>query len=323
MTGWSTELERWAVGYADRLRSGSGRDGVAIGGSIARAEQWPHSDLEIAILVDRRDPAITHFNVDSGRGVEIFQLERTQLEGDLARIDAGTLDAVAAWPIQLWRCHITHDPTGLLLRFATEFDRHLFSHQVTELKTRAHRSKVTSLISDTEKRLANGQPRAALATLRNAMNECILLLHWDLGELPRSQNRTASRLLDLTERHGRQDFYQLFRDVYGLDSARHAIGAAWPACKQQVLALTERWEGRASRDFFTVAVDSDFTWGEDDSILCVYRLYVPQLGILDSLDGPAYAAENRSMLEFLGLDETNAGHVGDLLTRLGAAHSQR
>lgn len=68
-----TEIERWAIGYLNRLADG-GRHGVLLGGSIARGQQWAHSDLEAGLLVEAADPSIPYFNVDSGRGVEISSL---------------------------------------------------------------------------------------------------------------------------------------------------------------------------------------------------------------------------------------------------------
>src|ERR1022692_2707296 len=122
-------IECWAVGYLDRL-SDAGRRGVLMGGSIARGQQWAHSDLEAGLLVDARDPAISYFNVDSGRGVEVIQLVAPDLTKQLAAVGGGDLTAVSTWPIQMYKARVVSDPTGLLTRFVSQFDRHLFSPAV-------------------------------------------------------------------------------------------------------------------------------------------------------------------------------------------------
>jgi predicted nucleotidyltransferase len=136
---WWVELDEWALAYAQRLSRGVGTGGVLIGGSIARGEQWEHSDLEVAVLVETVDPTLPHFSVDNRRGVELFQLEKHQLEEQVAAVEGGDLGAVASWPTQLYRSRVVHDPSGLLARFVAAFDRHLFSDAVRGLKLEAHR----------------------------------------------------------------------------------------------------------------------------------------------------------------------------------------
>ena len=318
---WRSEIERWAYDYAERLAVGLGREGVAIGGSIARGQHWQHSDLEIGILVDQADPTVTHFSADSGRGVEIFQLESERLASELAKVEGGDLAPIGGWPLQLWRCRVTHDPSGLLSRFAAAFEQHLFSATVLDLKLRTHGQEFDRTLAESRRLLVQGRPRAAMTMARAAMNERILALHWQSGELPRSQNRTDSRFRSLSERYGLESDYQLFRDVFALDSAEAAIRHAWPVCRQQVLTLTELWEGANSREFFTVAVDSDFTWGENAGIVCVYRLYIPRMGgpahgILGLLDDSNWGRSNEALLRFLGLDTSTEETVAALITRL-------
>ena len=324
--GWQLEIEEWARSYAERLSAGRGRLGVAVGGSIARGEHWQHSDLEIAVLVDEPDPSLTHFSVDEGRGVEIFQLECGRLKSELARVERGDVTPVASWPVQLYRSRVVHDATGLLLRFATEFDQHLFSNAVRALKVEAHEAALETALAEAEELLSSGRPRAALAMARAGVNERILTLHWALGELPRSQNRVDSRLEEFTERHDLQPFYKLFRDIFELDSTETAIRDDWPLCRDHVLSLTELWEGEASRAFFTEAVDSNFVWGEDGGIISVYRMYVPIIGaptsgIMQSLDDPDWSRANTSLLRFLGLANADDTTVRALVSRLSVQAS--
>lgn len=321
---WRGDITRWAEDYASGLAEGLGHGGVAIGGSIARDQHWAHSDLEIGALVDQRDPAVTHFNVDQGRGVEIFQLERGRLESEIAQVEAGDPTPVAGWPIQLWRCRVTHDPSGLFGRFAVTFEKQLFSPAVVRLKIRQHAAAFENALAEARTWLADTRPRAALTMARAAMNERILLLHWRYGELPRSQNRTDSRFRTLARTHGLPADYELFRCVFGVDTADAAIAQAWPICRQQVLDLTGLWEGNNSRQFFTVAVDSNFTWGENGGIICVYRLYVPivggpDAGIIKMLDDPDWSAVNGPLLQFLGVENATVELVSSIIDRLERA----
>ena len=96
--------------------------GVVIGGSIARGQEWRHSDLEVGILVGERNESLPYFNVDAGRGVEIIQLILPQLEVQIKQVEAGDMTPVANWPIQLWKCRIVHNPKAILEQFKGQFD---------------------------------------------------------------------------------------------------------------------------------------------------------------------------------------------------------
>ena len=248
------DIERWALGYLKQL-SDAGRRGVLLGGSIARGQQWAHSDLEAGLLVEARDPSLSYFNVDSGRGVEVIQLVGPDLSKQLAEVEGGELSAVSAWPIQMYQARVISDPTGLLTRFVAQFDRHLFSPSVIRLKLAHHATKATQALAKARALVAADRPRAALCEVRGAMNEAVLALHWSLGELPRSHNRVDSRLRDLTTRHGRPEFYALYREVFELDSADEVIKRDWPVVKERVLQIASAWRARA---FFETAVDGTF-----------------------------------------------------------------
>ena len=56
-------IDQWATGYCQQVAA-TRSAGVLLGGSIARGEQWKHSDLELGLLVDEADPKIPYFNVD-------------------------------------------------------------------------------------------------------------------------------------------------------------------------------------------------------------------------------------------------------------------
>lgn len=312
-------IEQWALGYLNRLSDG-GRHGVLLGGSIARGQQWAHSDLEAGFLVDVPDPSMLYFNVDSGRGVEVIQLVGPDLIKQLEKVEGGDLSAVSAWPIQMYKARVISDPTGLLTRFVAQFDRHLFSPDVVRMKLTHHATKASQILDRARALVAADRNRGALCEVRAAMNEVVLALHWSLGELPRSHNRVDSRLRDLTTRHGRPEFYALYRDVFELDTADDAIKHDWPLVKERVLQIMAAWRARA---FFETAVDGTFSWGENGGIISVYRLFVPIVGrpgagIFDSLDEPGWAA-NLELLRFLGLASASAKTVSRLIERIDHA----
>src|SRR5512137_2468948 len=126
---WRTELHRFAD---DVLRSFVERQdvaGVALGGSLARGLEWKHSDVELAILVERRLDEFGHFAVREGRGFEIFQFVETELREQIDRAQTAPT-AVLDWPIQMYQCRVITDPSGLLGRFKEAIDQRLFSAEV-------------------------------------------------------------------------------------------------------------------------------------------------------------------------------------------------
>lgn len=313
-------IERWALGYLNRL-SGAGMRGVLLGGSIARGQQWAHSDLEAGLLVDVADPSMPYFNVDSGRGVEVIQLVGPDLIKQLEEVEGGDLSAVSAWPIQMYKARVISDPTGLLTRFIAQFDSHLFSPSVVRMKLVHHVTKATHALDKARALVAVDRTRGALCEVRNAMNEAVLALHWSLGELPRSHNRVDSRLRDLTTRHGLPEFYALYRDVFELDTADEVIKRDWPVVKERVLEIASAWRARA---FFETAVDGTFSWGENGGIISIHRLFIPIMGrpdggIFGSLDEPDWASANPGLLQFLGLASASAKTVSRLAERIDHA----
>ncbi len=310
-------IEQWALGYLERLSQDRKR-GVLLGGSIARGQQWAHSDLEAGLLVDAPDPAIPYFNVDARRGVEIIQLVGPELSKQLDEVERGELGAVAAWPIQMYQARVISDPTGLLTQFVAQFDRQLFSPKVVRLKRAQHVTKARQGLERARTLSSADRPRAALCEVRSAMNEAVLALHWSLGELPRSHNRVDSRLRDLTARHGRPEFYALYREVFELDTADDVITQDWPVVKERVLEIASVWRARA---FFETAVDGTFSWGENGGIISIHRLFLPIIGrgaggIFESFDEPRWAAANPELLRFLGLVTANREGVSRLAVKI-------
>jgi len=314
---WRKELRDWAWAYARATAQEEGILGVMIGGSLARRKEWRHSDMELGILVETRQPGIPYFNVDNGRGVEKIQLVRSDLEEQVRQAEAGDVSAILNWPIQLWTGVIIADPSGLLERFKQQFDPGLFSEVVLQKKRADQHVKIEKLTGETAAYLDAGKPAAALTRLRLAVNEAILALHWHFSDLPRSQNRTDSRLRQLCLRYSAMPFYEMYREVFRLSETARVIRSIWPEVKPEVLEITRLW-GDSARDFFVYAVDSNFAWRQRAGILTVYRLYVPIIGsegqrLLEKLDDPDWANANRNLCAFLGLQEVTGSAVQALL----------
>lgn len=320
---WRTEIRQWAAETAAGFARRPGVLGVVLGGSLARGQEWRHSDLELGILVEERDPNLPYFNIARERGVEAIQLVRRDLEEQVQLVEQGDLAPVQNWPIQLWAGRIVSDPSGLLARFQKQFHVHLFAPEVVRGKVAAARKKVEIHLVEARQLLSDGKPRLALAHTRLAMNEAILGVHWAHDTLPRSQNRTDSRLRQLCRRHGLMPFYDLYREVFALDDAEKAIKVSWPQVRQPVLEITRLWGGDSARDFFLFAVDSDFRWRQNAGILTVYRLYIPiiggaEQGISSRLDDPQWTLQNYTLLHFLGLAHANTELVAEIIERVAA-----
>jgi len=318
---WRTELQNWANQYTKELAEKSGVLGVVIGGSLARGQEWRHSDLEVGILVEERDESLPYFNVNAGRGVEIIQLILSQIEEQIKQVEAEDTTPVANWPIQLWKCRIVYDPRGILEQFKRQFDTLLFTNEVIEKRVEYLRLKIKDSLAGANQLLAQGKPVASLVEVRHAMNNVILAFHWKFGELPRSQNRTDSRFLALCQKHSFMPLYILYRDVFALANTTDVIENIWPKIKSRVLEITRLW-GDSAREFFIHAVDSEFKWGEDAGILTVYRLYIPTIGGVNQslqqyLDDPNWTKQNKDLVEFLGLADIENENVSVLIFRIG------
>lgn len=315
---WKSTLEMWALDYCRRLAA-DGHAGVILGGSIARGQQWEHSDLEVGYLRSAAEDKLTYFAIDSGRGVERISLEYESLESQVAAVEAGDPSSVAGWPIQLYRGRVQHDPSGLLARFSAMFDRYLFTDVVVGHKIANHLAAADARIHLAQTELAAGRPSAALAHLRWGFNDVILVQYWRVRELPRSQNRTDSRLRDLAERHSLEPFYHLYRDIYHLNDADQVIAEDWPSAKTAVLDSARL--GPATASFFDIAVDGTFSWGANGGILGAYRMHIPILGnppLTTVLDNPAWRAKNERLVRFLGFTDADDSAVASFIAQVDA-----
>ncbi len=318
---WRTELHRFAEGVLRSFADRADVRGVALGGSLARGLEWRHSDVEMAILVERRLEEFGHFAVHEGRGVEIFQFVADELGRQLDRARADPL-AVLDWPIQMYQCRIAQDPSGLLGQFKLLFERSLFLPEVVQAKVQRALDAFDRESAVAQADLDARRPLTALAQLRSAFNHLILAFYWRHNILPRSQNRTATLLRMHCRRLGALDFYGLYCDVYGFDLTSVQARCLLAACRAEVSDIVSGF-GPAAADFFHHVVDGEFRWGQTKGILAVYRLYVPlclrrfqgQEGVFDD---PAWREAHGELCRFAGLDRPDAAATADLLARAQA-----
>jgi hypothetical protein len=318
---WRTEVHRFAD---DVLRSFAKREdvrGVALGGSLARGLEWKHSDVELAILVDRRLDEFGHFAVRDGRGFEIFQFVEAELRGQIDRAQSDPL-AVLDWPIQMYQCRVITDPSGLLGRFKETFDRRLFSAEVVSAKVARSLEAFDREFATAQADLEAGRPLTAMAQLRVAFNHLILAFYWRHEILPRSQNRTEAMLRMHCKRLGTMDFYALFHEVYDFDLTAAQARALLTSCRTEVNDIVSGF-GPAAADFFYHAVDGEFRWGQAKGILTVYRLYVPWClrrfkKQETAFDDQVWREAHGDLCRFVGLDRPDAAHTVELLARTSA-----
>jgi predicted nucleotidyltransferase len=320
MEPWRRELRTLAGQVIADFQKKEGVLGVMIGGSLARGQEWRHSDLDLGILVEKRDPNQPEFNVISGRGVEAIQLVRGEIEEQVRLVETGDCDPILTWPFEFWRGRIVSDPTGLLAQFKQQLDTRLFALEVVEKRLAGLRAKIAQGLEEARGWLAQEKPAAALALTRQAMNDAILAYNWAHGELPRSQIRNDRRLRLLCGRFSQMPFYALYREVFGLDNTFRLIHSTWPAVKDQALEITSEW-GDSVPEFFDVAVDGNFAWGYNTGVLTIYRLYVPILGapergIFAHLDDADWRRENTPLLRFLDLEKVGKERVAGLVERV-------
>lgn len=196
----------------------------------------------------------------------------------------------------------------------------LFTNEVIEKRIETLCLNIKDRLTKANQLLAQGKPVASLVELRHAMNDMILAFHWAFRELPRSQNRTDSRLRALCRKHSIMPVYTRYRDVFALSNTADVIENIWPKIRSRVLEITQLW-GDSAREFFDHAVDSEFKWGEDAGILTVYRLYISIIGGEDQslqqfLDDPNWTKQNKDLVEFLGLADVENETVSELIFRI-------
>jgi hypothetical protein len=306
---WKRQLHLFAAGLCARLRQRPDVAGIAMGGSMARGAEWQHSDVEMAIVVRDRIANLGYFNVVDGRGVELFQFVQAQDDPNV----------VATWPIQMYQCRIIYDAAGIFGPFKEIFDATLFQPATVKAKRDCELARFDELFEQGRQELRDGFAVSALASLRLAFNSLILAYYWQHGILPRSQNRTEVLLRAHCKRLGHPAFYQLFRDVFGLEESTKRARTLIEACRADIESAVAIW-GAEAPAFFRHAVDGNFEWGIARSILTVYRLYVPSCvrsaqGQEHVFDDDSWCDQHAALRTFLGFSGWQSGGVASLFER--------
>jgi predicted nucleotidyltransferase len=310
---WKKSLYRFAHRVADQLAADPNVVGVAFGGSVARGDVWKHSDLEIGIIVRKKVEGLQHFAVREDRGVETFQFVAAELEEQLDEIEAGKND-VTRFPIQMYRCRVLYDETGLFCRFKRVFDRDLFAPEIVDLKKRGELDRTALWLGRAEKALAKGHFKTTIALARVAMNNLLLAFYWHHTIQPRSQSRTVYMLKRTCRQIGDMRLYDAFCDLYDLDIGVETARAQLAAAKPDIHRLVLAW-GSNAPEFFEKAVDGKLEWGYHKSIVTVHRfcLHLIQCREEDShvYDDGDWQRSHGPLTTFLGLDEIDAQRARD------------
>ncbi|WP_141504848.1 nucleotidyltransferase domain-containing protein [Paenibacillus luteus] len=326
MVHWKQQLYDSANRVANQFKDYPGIVSVAIGGSLARGMAWKHSDLELCVIVDQHLQELQYFNYMENMGVEIIQIKKQQVEEFLAG-EGLPKEAVLQFPIQIYKCRIVHDPSGILAKFKAAYDDTLFHSDVTAKKREQALQSVDQRYALAESLLSGGFPNTALAHLRLASNDLLLAYYWHNHILPRSQNRTVYLLKQNAERFGFVDFYNTFLQIFGLNQPLPAMKQSLFQSQSEIYQLANAGWGSNSVLFLQNAVDQNLEWGYDKSILYVYKWCVHLLksGKLEDknvYDHKQFEADYPKLYQFLDFDKMTSEEIRGLFDRFHDARSK-
>jgi len=290
--------------------------GVALGGSVGRGMVWKHSDLELCLLVEETIPELQHFNVIDGMGVEIFQFTISTVESFLAHFTEPN-ESILKIPIQIYRCRIVDDPTGLFGRFKETFDASLFHDNIITLKVNQACQLADARLEIAKDLLEQGCPRTALAQLRIGTNQLILATYWFHRMLPRSQSRTEYLLKRNISTFGQKDLYNAFIAIYKLDQPHGVMKANFLNAKNEFYTLANEWGSETPR-FLQTAVDGNLEWGVDKSIMYVYKYCAHRMQCSDDAsnavyDSKDYKGQFGQLYRFLDLERISEQEVAGMI----------
>ncbi|WP_139995135.1 nucleotidyltransferase domain-containing protein [Paenibacillus paridis] len=326
MVHWKQQLYDSANRVANQFKDHPGIVSVAIGGSLARGMAWKHSDLELCVLVDQHLPELQYFNYMENIGVEIIQVSKQQVE-DFLMEESLSNEAVLRFPIQIYKCRIVHDPSGLMAKFKAAYDDTLFDPAVTAKKREQALESVDQRYALAESMLSGGFPNTALAHLRLASNDLLLAYYWHYLILPRSQNRTVYLLKQNAERFGFVDFYHTFIHIFGLNQPLPAMKQDLFQAQNEIYQVANTGWGSNAVLFLQNAVDHNLEWGYDKSILYVYKwcVHLLQTGKLeerDVYDHEQFKADYPKLFPFLDFDKWTSEEIRGLFDRFYEARSK-
>ncbi|WP_337103638.1 hypothetical protein [Paenibacillus sp. YIM B09110] len=323
---WRQRIYDTAAEIAASFETDSRVVAIAIGGSIGRRQVWKHSDLELCLIVEEPISELSYFNVSAGLGVEIIQIERRHVKEwvDAFREPDETL---LKFPVQIYKCRITHDPSGLLGRFKKLYDKSLFHESIRKLKREAALTQSDAQLAAARTRMAEGAPCTAIAHLRMGLNDLLLAYYWHHGILPRSQNRTIRLLKHNSSLIGHTYLYDAFIAIYGLDEPLSRMKKEYFGAQNDIMTLTNQSWGTDAAEFLRQAVDSKLEWGQTRSMLYVYKLcvhwmYAGQPDASDIYDQPSFREQNGGLYQFLNMDDLTTEKAWKLVSSFQAARER-
>ena len=315
---WKSQIYKTAYRTAADFAKKDWVLGVAIGGSVARGTVWKHSDLELCLLVNKKNTDADYFNYIDGLGVELIQLECANIEAFISEHErSGQFDDIVSYPLQMYKCRVISDKSGLLTRFKEIYDSHLFDDSIKTLKRNEAQNRANKHFADAEMLLAYGKPRSALGALSVAVNALLIAYYWQHGILLRSQNRTVYLLKKQAHLINGNALCKAFTDIYGVDIPTAKMKARFINAKTDLLAFFRTIWGESGAEFLENACDGKLEWGYESSIVYVYkycfysRLYEQVLA--GAFDDKAYQAKHLNLCCFLGTDETDTARMAELI----------
>ena len=315
---WKAKIYKTAYQVAEEFSKKDWVKGVAIGGSVARGTVWMHSDLELCLLVDEKNNDIAYFNYIDGLGVELIQLERAKIEAFVSEYEEhGGFGDIVGFPLQMYRCRVMHDPSGLLARFKEAFDGNLFDDSIKRLKKDEALARAGRHYSDAQKLLEDGRPQSARGALCVAVNALLIAYYWQHGILLRSQNRTVYLLKRQAKLIDGGELCAAFTAIYGVDKSPPRLKAEFLEAKEDLMEAFRGIWGESGAEFLENACDGNLEWGYESSIIYVYkycfysRIYNQ---VLDgTYDDAAFRAEHPALCRFLCADETDEQYAARLI----------
>ena len=121
---WKSRIYKSAYSVAEKISQNPKVLAVAFGGSVAKGMVWKHSDLELCIIADGHISEYEYFNYIENLGVEIIQIEKSNILKFVKKFKTPDKD-VLAFPIQIYKCKVVYDPQGILSPFKEIYDKAL------------------------------------------------------------------------------------------------------------------------------------------------------------------------------------------------------
>ena len=324
---WKANIYNTAKDIASKYKQIDGVKGVAIGGSIARGTVWKHSDLELCLLVDNKIEGLDYFQVINGLGVEIIQIEESQMQGFINEYhNSGDILGALQFPLPIYQCRIIHDPQGIIKRFKEIYDKVLFTEQIKKLKQGQAEGSADERFEIAVKLTKQGNYNSALGQLRLAVNELLLAYYWHYSILPRSQNRTVYLLKKQSDKIGSDALYRTFTDIFGVSGTKNQMKANLLLAKADILNIVRSSWGDTAPEFLERACDGQLEWGYETSIVYVYKWCVHILQSTSMEEGlydkPEFAIDHTALHTFLGFNELTEEKIYSMLNHYENVRSE-